>query len=392
MLQRLVHGARVNVFESARFYYWVLIVLTSYFLLNRFLQKLSFVYLDNRWVELKVGEGILFGLAYAVVLISAWFLRKKIPLYVFWCWGGIVIIFLINEFRFAWGNPNYSIMESLTKSQGYYTAKFTMPLLFWGVWSVLKNANHFGAVFIYQLRVFLTFNAALIFSGAMFGVSLFESYPLSGRWGYSRLLWHLNFHCASYGILLIYLLRKKDKHWVSIFLFVSALLLLGQKAGILYLLLIFMLVIIKTNLIRTIILISSLGVIISAHVWMPIVVGFMPFWEKVYTNHGVWGVIFSLRNEMVESIWSEINQTLGFFDFFFGSEIRFRRRTEMMPLDLLIYFGISGLLLVCSFLYKTISHWALGIPIIVACFGGGIYEAPLCMIFYFIVIKDIIQS
>ena len=67
------------MFESARFYYWVLVVLTSYFLLNRFLQKLSFVYLDNRWIELKVGEGILFGLAYVIILISAWFLRKKIP-------------------------------------------------------------------------------------------------------------------------------------------------------------------------------------------------------------------------------------------------------------------------------------------------------------------------
>ena len=138
MLQRLIHSARVNLFESARFYYWILVVLTSYFLLNRFLQKLSFVYLDNRWIELKVGEGILFGLAYVVILISAWFLRKKIPHYVFWCWGGLVFIFLINEFRFAWGNADYSLIESLTKSQGYYTAKFTMPLLFWGVWSVLE--------------------------------------------------------------------------------------------------------------------------------------------------------------------------------------------------------------------------------------------------------------
>ena len=54
MLQRLIHSARVNVFESARFYYWVLVVLTSYFLVNRFLQKLSYVYLDNRWTELKI--------------------------------------------------------------------------------------------------------------------------------------------------------------------------------------------------------------------------------------------------------------------------------------------------------------------------------------------------
>ena len=96
MLQRLIQSSRVNVFESARFYYWLLIVLTSYFLLSRFLQKLSFIYLDDLWIELKVGEGILFGLAYLVFLISAWFLRKKIPVYVFWCGGGRVLIFFIN--------------------------------------------------------------------------------------------------------------------------------------------------------------------------------------------------------------------------------------------------------------------------------------------------------
>ena len=106
MLQRLIHSAKVNVFESARFYYGVLVVLTSYFLLNRFLQKLSYVYLDDRWTELKIGEGFLFAVAYGFLLISAWYLRRKIPRYVFGCWGGIVLIFLVNEFRFAWSFPD----------------------------------------------------------------------------------------------------------------------------------------------------------------------------------------------------------------------------------------------------------------------------------------------
>ncbi|GIR81373.1 MAG: hypothetical protein CM15mP83_0990 [Flavobacteriaceae bacterium] len=30
MLQRLIHSARANVFESARFYYWVLMVLITH--------------------------------------------------------------------------------------------------------------------------------------------------------------------------------------------------------------------------------------------------------------------------------------------------------------------------------------------------------------------------
>ena len=387
MLQRLIHSAKVNVFESARFYYWVLVVLTSYFLFNRFLQKLSFVYLDNRWIELKVGEGILFGLAYLVVLISAWFLRKKIPLYVFWCWGGLVLIFFINEFRFAWDNSNYSLMESLTKNQGYYTAKFTMPLLFFGVWSRLKNANHFGGLYVNQLLVFLTINAVFITSGAVFSISLFESYPSSGRWGYSGLLWHLNFHCASYGILLIYLLQKQHKQWVTIFLFGLTLMLLGQKAGVLYIMLIFIFVVVKNKPLRTTILIGSIVGVISAPFWVPFVVTYAPFWGQVYDDHGAWGVIFSLRNENVHEFFFNSDMRVLFIDWIVGRQSRYPIRIEMMPFDLLLFSGFLGVFMAGVFIYKMVPSWSWFIPVLVACFSGGIYEAPLVMVIYILTLQ-----
>ena len=386
MLQRLIHSARVNVFESARFYYWVLVILTSYFLLNRFLQKLSFVYLDNRWVELKVGEGILFGLAYVVILISAWFLRKKIPRYVFWCWGGLVFIFLINEFRFAWGNADYSLIESLTKSQGYYTAKFTMPLLFWGVWLVLKDANHYGLIFITQLQRFLTINAILIIAAAIFGITCFESYPLSGRWGYSGLLWHLSFHSIAYGVFMLYLLDQKNKAWGSIILFGLVLLLLGQKAGLLYFILIFTLGIVTKRYLQWGIISSCLVIVFSAPLWLPYVVAISPFWEDVYNKHGVWGALLSLRNENIENIWGIISPQLSVFDVMFGGAIRFPTRIEMMPFDILIFFGVLGLLLFVLLVFKILPRWKWSVPIFVACFGGGIYEAPLGMLLFFLTV------
>ena len=386
MLQRLIHSARVNVFESARFYYWVLVILTSYFLLNRFLQKLSFVYLDNRWIELKVGEGILFGLAYVFILISAWFLRKKIPRCVFWCWGGLVFIFLINEFRFAWGNADYSLIESLTKSQGYYTAKFTMPLLFWGVWSVLEKANHYGVGFITQLQRFLTINAVLIIAGAVFDVSIFESYPLSGRWGYSGFLWHLSFYSITYGIFLLYLLEQKKKAWGFIFLFSLALLLLGQKAGLLYVLLIFTVGMVTNQYFQVGIIASGVALVGSAPLWLPHVVAISPFWEDVYNKHGVWGALLSLRNENIENIWGIKSPQLSVFDVMFGGAIRFPTRIEMMPFDILIFFGVLGLLLFVLLVFKILPSWKWSIPIFVACFGGGIYEAPLGMLLFFLTV------
>ena len=391
MLQRLIHCARVNVFESARFYYWVLIVLTFYFLLNRFLQKLSFVYLDNRWTELKIGEGVLFGFAYVVILISARLLRKKIPRYVFWCWGGIVFIFLINEFRFAWGNPDYSLIESLTKSQWYYTAKFTMPMLFWGVWSVLKNANHYGVWFITQLQRFLTINAVLIIAGAVFDVSLFESYPLTSRWGYSGLLFHNSINSIFYGIGLIFLLEKQKKEWLPIFLFSLTLLLLGQKAGMFYLALIICFAWIKNKTLHVGFLVVGGLLLFTVQYWIPFIVQYNLFWRNVYEMHGAWGVFFSLRNENIETIFFT-TQNFEVINFIAGGNVRFPTRVEMMPFDILAYFGVLGLFCFILMIIKIIPNWKWSIPILVACFGGGIYEAPLGMLVFLLVLEFVNQD
>lgn len=391
MIQHMTHSAKVRVFESAQFYYGVLVVLISYFLLNRFLKKLSYVYFDDLWTELKIVEGILFGLAYGLILISAWCLRKKIPRYLFWCWGGLVLIFLINEFRFACGNPDYSFMKSLTKSQGFYTAKFTMPLLFWGVWSGLKNTNYYGLVFITQLQRFLTINAVFIIVGAVFGVSLFESYPLSGRWGYSGLLWHLSFHSIVYGVFLIYLLEQKKKSWISIVLFGSVLLLLGQKAGLLYFLLIFTLGVLKNNYLQNGIIASSFVLIFSAKLWLPYIVTYSPFWENVYNKHGVWGVLLSLRNEQIEKVWGIISPQLSAFDVVFGGVIRYPVRIEMMLFDILIYFGVLGLIIFILLIIKIVPSWKWSVPILVGSFGGGIYEAPLGMLLFFLTLALVKQ-
>lgn len=387
--QNIFQKLRISIFESARFYYWLVIVITTYFLLSRILQKLSFVYLNNQWTELRIGEGVFFSMAYGVLLISALCLCKKIPRYVLGCWGGVVLIFLINEFRFAWGSPDYSLMDSLTKSQGYYTAKFTMPLLFWGVWSILKNSHNYGDLFVHKLQGFLTVNAVFIIAGAVFRISLFESYPLSGRWGYSGLLWHLNFHCISYGILLIYLLEKEKKQWLTILLFGVALALLGQKAGLLYLLLISVFVVIKNHYLRLGLFGSSVGAVVAAPLWLPYVVSFLPFWENVYHKYGVWGVVFSLRNENIERVWNETNLDLNFIDALLGGAVRFPVRVEMMPFDILLFSGITGLFLIGRFFWGLIPSWAWSIPLIVASFAGGIYEAPLGMLLLFLILSSV---
>ena len=382
MLQRLIHSARVNVFESARFYYWVLVVLTSYFLLNRFLQKLSYVYLDVRWTDLKIGEGVLFGLAYVVILISAWFLRKKIPRYVFWCWGGIVLIFLINEFRFAWGNPDYSLMESLTKSQGYYTAKFTMPLLFLGVWGRLKNHKLVSMKFLNGFEKVLLINGFFIIIGFLTGWQIFESYPKSERWGYGGLFKHLTLQNIAYGIFLIRSWSSYSKVKWKTFFFSICLLLMGQKAALLYIFLFVVVVIVDNKYYIFSFFSVMLIFILSTPFWIKYIVSISPFWEKIYKSDGIWSLIFSYRNNLFLNIWN--NHESSLFKFIFGGFSRHPHAVEMFPLDMFVYYGFTGLFCVVLLYFRFISSFKFFIPVFVSCLAGGLYAGPISMMLFYL--------
>ena len=62
MLHRLVHGARVNVFESARFYYFMLWALIGYDIVREFVQKSVLVFWGEKFLVPREIIGVLFFL------------------------------------------------------------------------------------------------------------------------------------------------------------------------------------------------------------------------------------------------------------------------------------------------------------------------------------------
>ena len=154
--------------------------------------------------------------------------------------------------------------------------------------------------------------------------------------------------------------------------------LLGQKAGVLYLMLIFIFVVIKNKSLRSTILISSIAGVISAPYWIPFVVTYDPFWGKVYDSHGVWGVVFSLRNENINEVFLDSGLRTFFVDWILGGHGRFpNNKVEMMPFDLLLFSGVLGVILAGTYFYRMVPGWSWSIPLLVACFAGGIYESHL---------------
>jgi hypothetical protein len=56
----------------------------------------------------------------------------------------------------------------------------------------------------------------------------------------------------------------------------------------------------------------------------------------------------------------------------------------MMPFDVLAYFGVLGPMLFYLLIIKIVPSWKWSVPFLVACLGGGIYEAPLGVLLFFL--------
>ena len=383
MLQRLIHSARVNVFESARFYYGLLWVLIGYSIVREVIQKFTLVYHTEPYIFPREIVGVLFFIFITFSIISAWFLRKKIDKNIFIFVATISIISLINEIRYALETNEYSLNDSLTTGQLYYVAKIIFPLLFLGFWSKIDYNFFYSFKFYLKLRFLLIINCLLIIIGVLVEVELFKSYPLSGRWGFSGVFWHRVTLNILLGVYLILTWKIKDKlSRLLTALFSICILLTGQKAGFLYFLLFILIVIIQKKGVRKI----AFSVVVLALIFgsncINFLVSYSTFWRTVYDENGYWGTLFSLRNNLARSGFESLYQGWNLSDWLFGGIYRFPTRAEMMPFDLLFYFGFFGVTISVWSLFKWKPSWKMSIPLIVACFAGGLHDESLRIIIY----------
>ena len=382
MLQRLIHSARANVFESTRFYYGLLWVLIGYSIVREVIQKFTLVYHTEPYILPREIVGVLFFVFAFCSTISAWFLRKKIDKNILIFVSIISIISLINELRFALEIKEYSLRDSLTTGQLYYVAKIIFPLLFLGFWSLLDNEKIRTAFMIRLIESLFLINAGLIlFGGILAEISLMESYPLSGRWGYCGLLLDRVTTQLAYGLLLLHNWSPNKPFYWKNFVFIICLLVSGQKAGFLWLGLFIVFVVIRSSVLRNAIVLLAAAIFAFIPYYIKLLVGLSPFWEKVYEKHGILGVVFSLRNELLWSVFESEKENTSITEVLFGGISRFPTRIEFLPLDLFIYFGFVGLVFFIWFLTYWISPWKWSIPLVVACFAGGVMGSALAVVF-----------
>lgn len=373
MLQRLIHSAKVNVFDSGRFYFGVLIALTVHMVFRHGFIKIFVQNVENEWVFSRVLIAILYGLTYLSCFFSMCFLKNKIPKIFFNSWIVIVCISISHEINFIIDNySEYNLTSSLLSGQAFINARITFPILFLGVWQAINRSTYPTELLIKFIKIVVLANAVCICIGLIFDISFFESYPKSGRWGYSGFL--LRDHSVVLSsIILIEELSKPKVSWRVFALLTVSLLFLGTKSGLLSLALIIYLVLIKSNKIRLYIA-GFVGVLLGTLPWwLNEVVALNPFWNSVYINHGAWGVLFSLRNESLVMFYHIIKTKYNLFHWFLGGQIRFEDlKIEMLAFDVFVFYGLVGLVVFSYFFIKWIPSWKYAIPLLVALGSGSL--------------------
>ena len=373
MLQRLIHSARVNVFDSGKFYFVVLLALTVHMVFRHGFIKIFVQNVENEWVFSRLLSGILYGLTYLSCFFSMCFLKNKIPRLFFNSWIVIVCVSISNEIFFFIDNySKYNLTSSLLSGQAFINARITFPILFLGVWQAINKSTYPTELLIRFIKIIVMANAVCVCMGLIFDISFFESYPKSGRWGYSGFLLRDHSVVLSSIILIEELSRPKVSWWVFALL-TASLLFLGTKSGLLSLALIYYLVLIKSNKIRFYIAGFAIVLMGTLPRWLSQVVTLSPFWNSVYIDHGVWGVLFSLRNESLVVFYDIVKTKYNLFHWFLGGEIRFEDlKIEMLAFDVFVFYGLVGLVVFSYFFIKWIPSWKHAIPLLVALGSGSL--------------------
>lgn len=378
MQEKIIRLLRTNLFESRRFYFICVIILIAHNLLRYFIVKYSLSVGVDEFLWSKISVGAVITALYFFTALSALILRNKIsPLFTI-TWFVLVFIAFYNEMYHFIFSENLNFYEIIAGQLQTYVS-FTFPILFVGVWNEMSSKTDLNSKLLCLVELLVIINSIVIISCLFFDVEVFKSYPGSSRWGYSGLM----ARTTAITLSSIVFLREwnNDRRWARLLLYSIIFFMSGTKSGLLTFLLILFFVMVKSVKFRLVLL--SLGCFMVACVPYLIenYIYLSPFWENVYKENGLLGVISSLRLNNMFAFFSYLNESLNLKALLMGGSVRFENLwVEILPIDLFAWFGIIGLFVSLRFYYKWLNKVVYLVPIISSFFYGGLVLEPVLVI------------
>lgn len=255
---------------------------------------------------------------------------------------GLVICYVITEIS------NYKALGlDDIQFNGYYFLSSITPIAF--IFFITNIDIKIIRVQINRLVFFLILSSGVALLGYLFEINVFRSYYRGERFGYSGFLLYHHEAGFIYFILIniLYYKFKKCKSKINLFLFLFVLMtsfIVGTKKT-LFLTLIFIGYLLIDNIknIKTLLIISVLGVL-NAIVFYDNLNKYYLLFSRIYKEDGFWSSFLSYRNTLfLENFYPYITYEGSIKNIIFGYPFFNNNRTEMEVFDLFLFFGLIGI-------------------------------------------------
>ncbi len=236
---------------------------------------------------------------------------------------------------------------------------------------------------------FIILNTIFILVGLLFEIKAFRVYPF-GRFGYNGVILSQGVTPYIYLCSITLFWVFKDKKMLILTIFVS--ILSGVKGVYFVEFLFFSLVVFFNNNVTKIFKIKILVTLFISFIISIIGLFLTPLFRNVIQSDGIFSAISSYRNVYTLNLLKEI--TPDNYNIFIGTITLQKVRLELLIIDLLLFFGITGLIayliflrsLFKSLIKSNLSKFFFASILLLSLLSGNLLNVPLSLILMFLVL------
>jgi len=312
----------------------------------------------------------------------------------------LIIIFFIGQFFLTNKHLvfNQSLWFEITKGDIYILFKYTFILFFVAFFERIPNCQDLIERLIRLFYFFMIVNTVFIIMGPLLNFEFLKSYPFSERFGFQGLIQLVGESVHLYIIIisLQYLVSLKTKKYGLFFFFLLGGIMLGKKAMLLYVFLLFIVHLVHHRRYFVLSIIGGVSVlsIIFYDFMIDVFLEIFPFWSDLYKSEGIITVIFSTRDILFQQSIEYIQTNWSLLNYFFGGVDFLNFRSEFGFFDLFLTLGVLGTIVYLWFIYeilfkkqRAITISLISIILIIEFVSGGLFINVLPMLFLYLMAK-----
>ncbi len=274
----------------------------------------------------------------------------------------------------------------------YLFPLLVFPLLYYALFNKQQN---FLVILYKCFKGFVLFNSVLALIGLFLDVRVFQTYEFQ-RFGYNGIILSQGFTPYLYLSATTLFWVFKDKKMILVTLIISV--LSGIK-GVFFaeFLLLSLLTLFDSNFSKAF---KIKSLIVASIIFIGVLIGIfmMPLFREVIESDGLFAAIFSYRTDNTMELYNQI--TPSNFNFLIGAIELEKVRLELQIFDIILFFGIIGVIAYSIFLYWLYKHLVnnaiskaffittLGLSVL----SGNLFYIPLSAILMFLLLLALYKS